>query len=64
MVAAKLSFILFASFAVLIPGLQDNIAEYDEFWLQRAEEARKDALEAYHPNPEEITEQFNTHVNE
>jgi pectate lyase len=64
MVSTKLGLIFCVSFAVLIPSLWANIAEFDDYWQQRADEAKKAALEAYHPNPEEVTEQINTHVNE
>uniref|UniRef100_A0A2N9FAB7 Pectate lyase n=1 Tax=Fagus sylvatica TaxID=28930 RepID=A0A2N9FAB7_FAGSY len=64
MVSTKLGLIFCVSFAVLIPSLWANIAEFDDYWQQRADKAKKAALEAYHPNPEEVTEQINTHVNE
>ncbi|PKI63212.1 hypothetical protein CRG98_016397 [Punica granatum] len=48
--------------AVLIPVLRANIAEFDEVWQKRAEQAKKGFLEAYHPNPEEVTVEFNKHV--
>jgi len=66
MVATKLSLIFFVFFAVLIPSLRGNntTQELDEFWQQRAEEAKKIALEAYDPNPEEVTEHFNSHVHQ
>lgn len=49
-------------FAVLAPVLGANIAEVDEVWQRRAEEAKKNAVEAYHPNPEEVILEFNKHV--
>jgi pectate lyase len=55
--------LFFLSFAVIIPTLHAHIAEFDDYWKLRAEQARKDALEAYHPQPEEITNNFNSHVN-
>lgn len=64
MAATKLRLVFFVSLAVLVPSLQANIGEFDEFWQQREAEAKKAALEAYQPNPELITEQFNSKVNE
>ncbi|KAM3706646.1 hypothetical protein ACB098_03G165100 [Castanea mollissima] len=53
----------FVSFVVIIPTLHANIAEYDDYWKQRAAQAEKDNHEAYNPDPEEVTNSFNTHVN-
>ena len=39
-----------------------HIAEFDDYWKVRAEQAQKDALQAFTPNPEEVTEQLNTNV--
>lgn len=62
METTKLCLIFLVYFAVLIPSLQANISEFDNFWQQRAEEAKKAALKAYEPNPEKITEQLNSKV--
>jgi len=64
MAATRLSLILLVSFAVIVPSLRAHIAEFDKFWQQKSEEAKKAALEAYQPNPEEITEQLNWRVYE
>ena len=61
-VGAKLLLLIFA-FAIIIPSLEAGIADFDEVWQQRAQEAKKAALEAYQPHPEEVTENFNEHVN-
>lgn len=53
----------FVSFVVIIPTLHANIAEYDDYWKQRAAQAEKDNHEAYNPDPEEVTNSFNSHVN-
>ncbi|KAI4339563.1 hypothetical protein MLD38_024491 [Melastoma candidum] len=50
--------------AVVLPGLGRNVTDYDEYWQRRAEEARKDALEAYHPDPEAVAAHLNSHVHE
>jgi pectate lyase len=64
MATTRLTLILFVSFAVIVPSLRAHIAEFDTFWQHKSEEAKKDALKAYQPNPEEITEQLNSRVNE
>ncbi|XP_057953943.1 pectate lyase [Malania oleifera] len=58
------SLIFFFSLAVLVPILQADIGELDEVWQQRAEAAKQAALNAYHPNPEQVTRQFNSYVHE
>lgn len=55
--------LFFVSFAVIVPTLHAHIASFDDYWKQRAEEAQKAAQEAYNPNPEEITNDLNSHVN-
>ncbi|KAK4778936.1 hypothetical protein SAY86_006464 [Trapa natans] len=51
--------------AALFPGLgqahQPNF-ELDDYWKQKAEEAEKAALEAYHHAPDNVTDSFNYHV--
>ncbi|XP_041004880.1 pectate lyase-like [Juglans microcarpa x Juglans regia] len=64
MAVTKLRLVFFVSLAVLIPSLQANIGEFDEFWQKREVEAKKASLEAYQPNPEMVTEQFNSKVND
>ncbi|XP_012457610.1 pectate lyase [Gossypium raimondii] len=59
----KVRFALFFSFAALIPGLWANIAEFDDFWKQREEEAWNITLATYEPNPENVTNHFNYNVN-
>ncbi|MGF2531713.1 hypothetical protein, partial [Ralstonia pseudosolanacearum] len=39
-----------------------NIAEYDAVWKKRAEESKRRALQAYHPDPEQVNEHLNYHV--
>lgn len=63
MEATKLSLLIFfVSFAALVPTLRANIGEFDEVLQKKAEQARLAALEAYTPNPEEVTEHLNLHV--
>lgn len=64
MAAMKLvGFILALSLAVLVPSLEAHIKEFDEYWQKRAEEASLAALEAFNPEPENVTAQFNANVN-
>jgi len=44
--------------AVLIPTIRGNISELDEYWSQRADEAREFTLQAYHSDPYEIVDHF------
>lgn len=62
MEAVKPRLLLLFAFVVLIPTLKANIAEYDEVWQKRAEDAKEAAREAYQPNPEEVTHDFNKQV--
>ncbi|KAF6159948.1 hypothetical protein GIB67_033032 [Kingdonia uniflora] len=54
-----LFFLVFFSFGLVI---QAHIGDFDDVWKQRAEEASKVAQEAFHPDPEEVTEHLNHHV--
>ncbi|XVF60468.1 hypothetical protein PTKIN_Ptkin08bG0049400 [Pterospermum kingtungense] len=63
MEVAKLRLVFFFSFATLIPSLWANIAEFDEFWKQREEEAWQKTLVAYDPTPENVTNNLNYNVN-
>ncbi|KAK4789674.1 hypothetical protein SAY86_016978 [Trapa natans] len=51
-------------FALIIMGSMAHVAVFDEYWQKRAEEAKKTVREAYHPNPEEVTNHLNIHVHE
>nr|TKS16098.1 hypothetical protein D5086_0000026710 [Populus alba] len=39
-----------------------GIANFDEYWKKRAEEAKEASREAYEPNPEKVAEHFNYEV--
>ncbi|CAM8927686.1 unnamed protein product [Rhodiola kirilowii] len=54
-----LGLLLMAAMAVFADA---HIAEYDSYWREREQTARKLAEEAYHPRPEEVTSEFNDHV--
>ncbi|XP_038894610.1 pectate lyase-like isoform X2 [Benincasa hispida] len=49
-------------FVMIFPTLKANIADFDEVWQKRAEEAKKASFEAYQPHPEEVTSNFNKQV--
>ncbi|KAB2032925.1 hypothetical protein ES319_D05G412500v1 [Gossypium barbadense] len=63
MEVTKLRVVFLCSFFTLIPKLWANIAEFDDFWKQREDEAWKIALTAYEPSPENVTSHLNYHVN-
>lgn len=63
MVWNKIGFVIFIYFlAMLLPKLHANIAKFDEVWRERAEKAEKAAIDAYEPNPEVLTRNFNEQV--
>ncbi|PON67503.1 Pectate lyase [Parasponia andersonii] len=57
---AYMFFFLTSAYALIM--VEAHIAEFDDYWKVRAEQAQKDALQAFAPNPEEVTEQLNTNV--
>lgn len=57
-------FLFFVSFAVFVPTLHASIGDFDEYWKNRAEQAHQDALKAFNPDPLNVTNQFNLHVNQ
>ncbi|XP_011013803.1 PREDICTED: pectate lyase-like [Populus euphratica] len=42
--------------------LKAGIANFDEYWKKRAEEAKEASREAYEPNPEKVAKHFNDEV--
>ncbi|KAL9682540.1 hypothetical protein QQ045_014341 [Rhodiola kirilowii] len=54
----------FCFLAVMLPRLDANIGEFDEVWKQRAVQAHNASKEAYEPNPEAVTNNFNKYVHE
>lgn len=52
------------AFASIIPILNADIGYYDEVWKKRAEEAKKNMMDAYVANPLEVTTEFNNQTNE
>ncbi|KAF8010848.1 hypothetical protein BT93_J1482 [Corymbia citriodora subsp. variegata] len=55
-------FVFALSLAALVPSLEAHIGEFDDYWQKRAEKAQKAALEAYSPDPENVTSHFNLRV--
>ncbi|XP_057417419.1 probable pectate lyase P59 [Lotus japonicus] len=65
MEATKLRLLLFfVLYLVAFPTLRANIAQFDQVWQERSQHAKSAALQAYRPNPEQVTVDFNKHVNE
>ena len=63
MVWNSIGFVFFISFlAMLLPKLYANSAKFDEVWHERAVKAEKAARDAYEPNPEVVTKNFNEQV--
>lgn len=59
MVMARLLTLMFMFCIVgLIPTIRADMSELDEYWSQRADEAREFTLQAYHPDPYEIVDHF------
>ncbi|XP_021664948.1 probable pectate lyase 19 [Hevea brasiliensis] len=56
----KFLFLFFAALTVIVHA---NIAELDEYWKQRADEAKENTLQAYRPDPFNVTNQLNYQVN-
>lgn len=60
--AARVSLLLMAALAITIPCLEANIGEFDEYLREKAKQARRAALEAFEPNPLNVTSEINKHV--
>ncbi|XP_059624568.1 pectate lyase-like [Cornus florida] len=60
----RLSWFFMVSFAIaaMAPTLMANIADFDEVWRRRAEEAGKRAEFYYHPNPAAVANEVNKRV--
>lgn len=61
---ARLRLIFLLSFVALIPCLSANIAEADEVWRRRAEEAMQTTEQYYDPNPAAVANHLNLKVQE
>lgn len=60
---AKVMIFLMATLAITASCLVNaNIGEYDDYLREKAKEARRLAVEAYEPNPLNVTSEFNMHV--
>lgn len=60
--AARVALLVMAALAITIPCLEANIGEFDNYLRQKAKQARRAALEAYEPNPLNVTSELNKHV--
>ncbi|CAN0925904.1 Probable pectate lyase 7 [Linum grandiflorum] len=58
----KFSLVVLVSVSTLVHDIGAHIVDFDEYWQQRAEEARRAALETYHPEPYNVTEHFTAMV--
>ncbi|KAL9337783.1 hypothetical protein Peur_069552 [Populus x canadensis] len=54
--------LVFFALAMQTSTLKAGIANFDEYWKKRAEEAKEASREAYEPNPEKVTKHFNDEV--
>lgn len=57
----KSSLMLFV-FVALVFTIEAHVAEFDEVWQKRSEEAKRAALHAYEPNPEKVASHLNEKV--
>ena len=63
MEAVKLRLLFSLVFFIMVSSTMANIAEFDEVWQKRAEEAKNATLEAYQPNPDEVLDNLNHQIN-
>ncbi|RDX75131.1 hypothetical protein CR513_45029, partial [Mucuna pruriens] len=59
--ATKVSFVLLVALVVIIPCLETDIGEFNNFLKAQTEEAYKIALDAYVPTLEDVTNELNLH---
>ncbi|KAI9075212.1 hypothetical protein K1719_042821 [Acacia pycnantha] len=60
---ARVMLLLMATLAITVPCLVNaNIGEFDDYLLEKAKEARRMALQAYEPDPLNVTHELNMHV--
>lgn len=57
-----ISFLLFFVFFAVTVGA--HVAEFDDYWKSRAEEARNTSIDAYNPDPYEVNNNLNMKVEE
>ncbi|KAJ8773753.1 hypothetical protein K2173_006403 [Erythroxylum novogranatense] len=56
-------FLLFSLIVtVIVPSIDAHVAEFDEYWSRKLTEAQTANLDAYHPDPWNVTHHFNAHV--
>ncbi|KAI9121092.1 hypothetical protein K1719_008125 [Acacia pycnantha] len=60
---ARVMLLLMATLAITVPCLVNaNIGEFDDYLLEKAKEARRMALQAYEPDPLNVTHELNMHI--
>ncbi|XP_068650651.1 probable pectate lyase P59 [Aristolochia californica] len=64
MMRLLLSIVFCLGLSLLLPACRAHIGEMDDVWAKRAEEARAASLEAYHPYPDELTDDTNKMVHQ
>lgn len=57
----KFLLIFLAAFVVIVHA---DLPHFDEYWNVRAVEAKQNTIEAYHPDPFNVTNKFNYLVNQ
>ncbi|KDP45476.1 hypothetical protein JCGZ_09725 [Jatropha curcas] len=63
MEVAKIAFMFVFWFGFITPNLMADMKKYDKVWQERSEEARKNMMEAYDPDPIAVTAEVNEQVN-
>ncbi|CAN1170355.1 hypothetical protein LINPERPRIM_LOCUS14455 [Linum perenne] len=58
--SAKLALILTFCLGVMIQTLHADVAVYDDVWQKRAQEAKKNTMDAYIPDVMEVSNDKNT----
>lgn len=61
--AQCVTLLFLATLAITVPSLRANIAEFDEYYQKRSEEARRAVHAAYEPDPFNVTADLNLHIN-
>lgn len=60
--STKRNLLLFFVLIVVAVSIEGHIKEFDEVWEKRAQQAKKAALHAYHPNPKSVADHLNYQV--
>lgn len=54
---------LLSLLAIVAPQVRANVAVFDSYWMQRQSDALKQTMGSYDPNPLNVTNHLNYHVN-